>query len=279
MGTRPSPDGSPTNVLRHVYMRFDAAPISTLPPVLPQVHFADVRCNCHCPRHCVLQGSDQIRQAFSKRKKGLVLKAFQLNSLTDAKVSTVDWLCRSGSPAEAAGTAGTTSDFGHRRPCSCYVCGSVVLLGEVSAAVAASSAVQRHQLQQSHPCCLMHCEPRALFVTFTQQRIAGHELHVCTPSVVVYLHPAFLLPAPSPCSSHDAVGSCWLSCSSLQVFMFIVNDKGTSWAYATPGFANSLNQTVLKQLRGLADVPEQAKLFTEVCTHSSCLMQATAGLC
>jgi hypothetical protein len=46
--------------------------------------------------------------------------------------------------------------------------------------------------------------------------------------------------------------------------MFIVNDKGTSWAYATPGFANSLNQTVLKQLRGLADVPEQAKLFTEV---------------
>lgn len=46
--------------------------------------------------------------------------------------------------------------------------------------------------------------------------------------------------------------------------MFIVNDKGTSWAYATPGFANSLNSQVLKQLRALADVPEQAKLFTEV---------------
>jgi hypothetical protein len=53
--------------------------------------------------------------------------------------------------------------------------------------------------------------------------------------------------------------------------MFIVNDKGTSWAYATPGYANSLNQTVLKQLRSLADVPENAKLFTEVRNHSSCV--------
>jgi hypothetical protein len=35
------------------------------------------------------QGSDQIRQAFSKRKKGLVLKAYQLNALTDAKVGTL----------------------------------------------------------------------------------------------------------------------------------------------------------------------------------------------
>ena len=32
------------------------------------------------------QGSDQIRQAFSKRKKGLVLKSYQLFRLTDAKV-------------------------------------------------------------------------------------------------------------------------------------------------------------------------------------------------
>lgn len=54
---------------------------------------------------------------------------------------------------------------------------------------------------------------------------------------------------------------CWL----LQVFMFIVNDKGTSWAYATPDFKSSLGQPVLNQLRSLADVPESAKLFTEVC--------------
>lgn len=91
VGTRPSPDGSPINVLRYVSLRFDPAPIRTLTSVLPPVHFADVRCNCHCPRHGVLQGSDHIRQAFSKRKKGLVLKALQLNSLTDAKVSAVDW--------------------------------------------------------------------------------------------------------------------------------------------------------------------------------------------
>lgn len=40
-------------------------------------------------RVLVAQGSDQIRQAFSKRKKGLVLKAYQLSSLTDAKVRPV----------------------------------------------------------------------------------------------------------------------------------------------------------------------------------------------
>lgn len=53
-------------------------------------------------------------------------------------------------------------------------------------------------------------------------------------------------------------------CLLLQVFMFIVNDKGTSWAYATPGFANSLNHHVLQQLRSLADVPENSKMITEV---------------
>lgn len=46
--------------------------------------------------------------------------------------------------------------------------------------------------------------------------------------------------------------------------MFIVNDKGTSWAYATPGFPQSLNPELLKELRVLAQVPEQAKIITEV---------------
>lgn len=32
------------------------------------------------------QGTDQIRQAFSKRKRGLALKCYQLHKLTDAKV-------------------------------------------------------------------------------------------------------------------------------------------------------------------------------------------------
>jgi len=61
---------------------------------------------------------------------------------------------------------------------------------------------------------------------------------------------------------------------AMQVFMFIVNDKGTSWAYATPGFANSLNTQLLKQLRCLADVPEQAKLFTEASTPTTSLAAA-----
>jgi hypothetical protein len=45
------------------------------------------------------QGSDQIRQAFSKRKKGLVLKSYQLFRLTDAKVCCGT----SGAPARRAG--------------------------------------------------------------------------------------------------------------------------------------------------------------------------------
>ena len=42
-----------------------------------------------CPEvswSCAAQGSDQKRQAFSKRKRGIVLKAYQLYKLTDAKV-------------------------------------------------------------------------------------------------------------------------------------------------------------------------------------------------
>jgi hypothetical protein len=113
------------------------------------------------------QGSDQIRQAFSKRKKGLVLKAFQLNALTDAKVGG---------------------------------CGAAALPG------------------------------------------ADLVIRAAWP-------PLTCPPHPNPCP---------------QVFMFIVNDKGTSWAYATPGYADSLNHDILKDLRTLANVPDSAKLITEV---------------
>ena len=34
----------------------------------------------------MFQGTDQMRQAFSKRKRGLALKCYQLHKLTDAKV-------------------------------------------------------------------------------------------------------------------------------------------------------------------------------------------------
>ncbi len=41
-----------------------------------------------------IQGPDQIRQAFSKRKRGLTLKAYQLHKITDSKVGIViTWSC------------------------------------------------------------------------------------------------------------------------------------------------------------------------------------------
>ena len=38
---------------------------------------------------------------------------------------------------------------------------------------------------------------------------------------------------------------------SSQVFCFIMKEKGTSWAYATPGFGASLSATNLRQMRQL----------------------------
>ena len=41
----------------------------------------------------------------------------------------------------------------------------------------------------------------------------------------------------------------------LQVFCFIMKEKGTSWAYATPGFGASLSAGNLRQLRHLTGTP------------------------
>ena len=35
---------------------------------------------------CPAQGASQIRQSFSKRKRGIAQKAYQLHKITDAKV-------------------------------------------------------------------------------------------------------------------------------------------------------------------------------------------------
>jgi hypothetical protein len=129
----------------------------------------------------------------------LVLKAFQLNSLTDAKVSNVDWLVRTSSPAGAAGTSGTVGDSGHRRPCSSDVCALWVLSGVVSVAVAActaSSAVQTRLLQQSNPCCMITLQTLALRLSSMQQRIVRRLLQLRTLNVTVDLHSS--LPAASP---------------------------------------------------------------------------------
>jgi hypothetical protein len=49
--------------------------------------------------------------------------------------------------------------------------------------------------------------------------------------------------------------------------MFVVNDKGSSWAYSTPGFGAPLGLGLLRQLRdmaGVSDMAGQSKCHTEV---------------
>ena len=49
--------------------------------------------------------------------------------------------------------------------------------------------------------------------------------------------------------------------------MFVVNDKGSSWAYSTPGFGAPLGLGLLRQLRdmaGVGDIAGQSKCHTEV---------------
>ena len=48
----------------------------------------------------------------------------------------------------------------------------------------------------------------------------------------------------------------------LQVFMFLANEKGASWAYSTPGFGAPLAPAHLKMLRQMAmpDLEEAAKV-------------------
>ena len=46
--------------------------------------------------------------------------------------------------------------------------------------------------------------------------------------------------------------------------MFMVNDKGSSWAYASPSFGSSLRPDHLKQMRELAELPHTPKHVTEV---------------
>lgn len=58
---------------------------SAYPNVLTVKAFAHMS-SSDTPKDCCMQGTDQIRQAFSKRKRGLALKCYQLHKLTDAKV-------------------------------------------------------------------------------------------------------------------------------------------------------------------------------------------------
>ena len=48
----------------------------------------------------------------------------------------------------------------------------------------------------------------------------------------------------------------------MQVFLFLANEKGASWAYATPGFGATLSPAHLKMLRQMAmpEIDEAAKV-------------------
>ncbi|GFR43173.1 hypothetical protein Agub_g4223 [Astrephomene gubernaculifera] len=52
-----------------------------------------------------------------------------------------------------------------------------------------------------------------------------------------------------------------------RVFVFIVNDKGSSWAYASPGFAKTLSNQHLSQMREYAQLAGNQRLSTEIMPH------------
>lgn len=58
---------------------------------------------------------------------------------------------------------------------------------------------------------------------------------------------------------------------SPQVFLFLANEKGASWAYSTPGFGASLAPSHLKMLRQMAmpDLDEAAKVTYLFQSHRS----------
>ncbi|KAJ9511198.1 hypothetical protein QJQ45_013245 [Haematococcus lacustris] len=53
----------------------------------------------------------------------------------------------------------------------------------------------------------------------------------------------------------------------LKVFMFVVNDKGTSWSYASPGFRSALQPDHLRYMREAAGLPHLPKHATEIMAH------------
>ncbi|GLI62920.1 MADS-box transcription factor, partial [Volvox africanus] len=52
-----------------------------------------------------------------------------------------------------------------------------------------------------------------------------------------------------------------------RVFVFIVNDKGSSWAYASPGFARTLSNQHLLQMREYAQLTGNQRMSTEIMPH------------
>ena len=103
-----------------------------------------------------------------------------------------------------------------------------------------------------------------------------------------------LLPPVALLASHMTAcwyvlrGLWWLTSpasTSAQVFLFCANEKGASWAYATPGFGATLAPAHLKMLRQMAmpDLDESVKVCPPACTsllptvHASCMQDACSS--
>ncbi len=125
-----------------------------------------------------MQGASQIRQSFSKRKRGIAQKAYQLHKITDAKVCIY-------------------------------------------------SSLSVTQCMYANSCCG-----------------AGSAEY------------------DSPFSGMGPSNLTLSRCIGLQVFLFLANEKGASWAYATPGFGATLSPAHLKMLRQMAmpEIDEAAKV-------------------
>ena len=54
-----------------------------------------------------------------------------------------------------------------------------------------------------------------------------------------------------------------------KVAVFVVNEKGSSWAYSTPGFGAAVSPQYLALMRKLAGLPSSPKLSTDVMVHPS----------
>lgn len=52
--------------------------------------------------------------------------------------------------------------------------------------------------------------------------------------------------------------------------MFVVNDKGSSWSYASPGFGSALQTGHMRHMRELAGLPPTPKHVTEVRGGAAC---------
>jgi hypothetical protein len=55
--------------------------------------------------------------------------------------------------------------------------------------------------------------------------------------------------------------------NAMQVFLFVANDKGSSWAYASPDLTASLTPGNLRKMRDLAGLPSSTSTEVTGCIY------------